>query len=915
VAGIIGGTKKNATTPTKFTQMDVRTSAQGLPIPIVWGKNVVAGNLIDAGNFVATAVKQGGGKKSSGGGGKGGVGSKGGGGVSGYTYSADLIIGLCEGPIQEIDRVFVNQQALTFPVSDGTVPDTLFLGTAEQVAWPHLTGDPYAYTAYVAGADVDFGSTPAAPAFRWEVVGLFSGTMPLYPDANPADIINDALVNFQYGVGFGPGVGVAGSFINQESWELYKLYTQAQTLLLSPALVTQEETGQFIKRIADVTNSWIFWSGGELKFVPLGDAFVTDGTVSYFPDNTTSFDLNYDHFIRESGAPVSETIISPADRPNTVKMEVRYRAAFYEAFPVEWKDQALADEFGEVHAPVAPGQDICEPDIGAIIVRLIGQRAANISRLFKFKLGWEFFWLEPGDKVTITDPHLGLSLYPVRIRTLDEDDRGYWSVVAEEFPAGLVDGTGTGNATGTQPTQAGVTTSFINQFVDPGSVNPPVILEPQTAFAGGTPKLWIGASGGLSWGGADVHVSFDNVNYDFIGPVLSPTRQGSLVFALPSHADPDNDNTLTVDLGISFGSFTGNATHADADAGRTLSYVTAPYTTVVPNTGELIAYGTSVMVGPYSFALSYLRRGRLGTAPAAHAIGDKFARIDFSGAAGALSPNLLVYDLPVAYIGVPLYFKFVSFNQFGGGKQDISLLPAYIYTPGGAGFGTSTGGVPAAPTGLVATPGIGSVTLSWAANPAADNVTGYKVYRAAGLSQPFGSATLLATLGPTLTYANTGLAASSTWTYFLKATNVIGDSTQTAGVNATVLTAALNAWYQSMSVGNKLTDLGSSPWDGNFEIFDVEMPTSVSFPVNFSTSPTPGCKVAPVSTVTLTFQTITGATPTTVGTLTITGGSTTGTFSLASPLTVPAGDRLRLYAPAAVDTTISGLFGTLVGTR
>ena len=123
------------------------------------------------------------------------------------------------------------------------------------------------------------------------------------------------------------------------------------------------------------------------------------------------------------------------------------------------------------------------------------------------------------------------------------------------------------------------------------------------------------------------------------------------------------------------------------------------------------------------------------------------------------------------------------------------------------------------------------------------------------------------------------------------------------------------AWYQSFSVGGKFGDLVLDEWDGNYEIFDVQMPAAVTFPVNFATSPAPGCENAPGSNVTLTYQTIHAGTPTTVGTLTIANGATTGSFTLASPLTVPAGDRLRLYAPAAVDTAIAGLYGTIAGTR
>jgi hypothetical protein len=121
-------------------------------------------------------------------------------------------------------------------------------------------------------------------------------------------------------------------------------------------------------------------------------------------------------------------------------------------------------------------------------------------------------------------------------------------------------------------------------------------------------------------------------------------------------------------------------------------------------------------------------------------------------------------------------------------------------------------------------------------------------------------------------------------------------------------------WFLPFSVAGKFSILSLDSWDGNYEIFDVEMPVAMAFPANFATSPTPGCEIAPGATVTLTFQTIHAGTATTVGTMVIATSSKTGAYSVTSGFTVPAGDRLRCYAPSGVDATIAGLFGTIIGT-
>lgn len=809
MSGLFGGGKKNANTITQYTQLDVQTSAQGLALPIGWGRFAIAGNMTDAGNFQAIPQKSGGGKKGSGGG-KGGGGGKGagkGGAVTSYDYKIDLILALCEGPILSIANVFVNQAQLPFPAGLSSVPDTLFVGTASQAPWPFLHQQPYAYTAYVAGHNVDLGPTPVLPNWRFEVIGHLAGTVPgsgPIDDVNPADIVNDFLTNPQYGIGFGPDVTLPGSFIDGPSWTQYKIYCQAQGLLLSPVLDTQEQISQIIQRWADLTNTWMFWSGGTLKFVPLGDARVTDGLITYVPNNTPIADLTYDDFVFEKGQqPVTVTIVDLADRPNTLKLEIRYRDGFYNAYPIEWKDQSLVDKYGQVNAPVAPAHDICVPAIGAIAAQLIGQRAAYIARTYGFKLPWKWFWLEPGDIVTITEPHLGAVLWPVRIRQMEEDQRGFWTVTAEEFPAGF--GQGAGNATGTQPPQPGFTGTIINQFVDPGNVNPPAILEPQSTFTGGVAQLWLAVSGGPDWGGANVFISFDNANYTPIGPILNPARQGVLTAPLPLHADPDTVDTLSVNLTISQGTFSGNATTADADADRSLSYITAPFGTVVPCDGELLSYGSTNLTSQFHYDLTYLRRGQIGTAPAAHAAGSYYTRIDFNNQAAQLSPTLLVYDIPAQYIGATVYVKFVSFNRFGGGMQDISTVTAYQYTPCGHGFGTGPSGCPVAPTGLTATGENGAIALQWTTNTAADNVRSYNIYRASGLGASFGSAVLIGNVGNGLTFIDTPLATGSQWTYFITALNQVCESPPSAGASATALASSLGLKCRTVTSGASTT--------------------------------------------------------------------------------------------------------------
>jgi hypothetical protein len=299
--------------------------------------------------------------------------------------------------------------------------------------WPYLTTNypsealAYAYTAILYNSNYGLGSSAALPNHSFEV----SGPLGALGDACPADVIEDFLTNPQY------SIGLAGASLDAASLAFYKTWCEAQNIFFSPVLDAQEQISRILDRWASLTNSWIFWSGASFKFVPLGDSTVSNGGHTYTPDLTIRYDLTYDDFIAGDAGPIQVTRADPADCPNHVKIEIRDRGNQYNSCPVEWQDQALVDQFGQIDAQVAEAHEICDLSIALTIAQLIGQRAAYVRNIYAFKLGYEFSLLEPGDLVSLTDPHLGLSNFPVRIRTIDEDESGNLAILAEEFPGAI----------------------------------------------------------------------------------------------------------------------------------------------------------------------------------------------------------------------------------------------------------------------------------------------------------------------------------------------------------------------------------------------------------------------------------------------------------------------------------------------
>lgn len=93
--------------------------------------------------------------------------------------------------------------------------------------------------------------------------------------------------------------------------------------------------------------------------------------------------------------------------------------------------------------------------------------------------------------------------------------------------------------------------------------------------------------------------------------------------------------------------------------------------------GEYIAYETATLTGTYQYDLHMLVRGALGSAIGAHAEGSAFARLDDGVLGLAFAPE---------DVGRTLYVKFVSYNIYGAGQQNLADVQPYAYTITGSAY-------------------------------------------------------------------------------------------------------------------------------------------------------------------------------------------------------------------------------------
>lgn len=116
-----------------------------------------------------------------------------------------------------------------------------------------------------------------------------------------------------------------------------------------------------------------------------------------------------------------------------------------------------------------------------------------------------------------------------------------------------------------------------------------------------------------------------------------------------------------------------------------------------------------------------------------------------------------------------------------------------------------------------------SITLSWAANPATDNIIDYEVWGANGTSVAFGSCTKLAAVNA-LTWTDTGLPANQPRTYYIRPVNAVGPGSPEGPLNIT-----------SGSLSSDYLQSATTPWKAA-----VRAKTAAALPSNTYSNGTSG---------------------------------------------------------------------------
>lgn len=639
MGGVFGSTTIS-TSDKRINSMRIQQSAYGLTQPLVYGKNRVAANMFWYGDFKSTAHTTT--TKSGGKGGKTKTKN------TTYTYSASLMLGLCENKIKDIGIIWRDKEQIVTKTEGGVqlkpidqISFELFDGDHNSV-WGYLASKHpdeavhYPFLGYVACANYDLGGSAALSNHNFEVISdiTFSDTI---HDANPADVIEDFITNPRYG---------AAPSLNMADLSEFRTYCAATNLLISPALTEQREAFEIINEIVEAVNCAVVPSPDGLKIRSFGDSAVTGNGVTFTPNLEPVYHLTDDDFLGED-QPVRVRRSRDTDAYNHCQIEYVNRFNQYNTETVEAKDQANIEMFGLRTQDPVKFDFFCEPKIARHAVQLLLQRRLYVRNEYEFELGWKYCRLEPMDIVTITDESLGLNQFPVRITRVEEDEEGVLSITAEELAVG---------SRSAVEYDLQSSNGYQGGNEEPGNVNAPVIFEPPLDLTSGKNQIWVATSGGINWGGCNVWASIDNTTYEMIGTIYGSARYGTLVSAIDA-----DDTSMQVQLNTSSQIFSGTLEDAEVDA------------TLCKVGDEYINYINATLDGSGRYTLSGMLRGRFDDA-SSHNAGESFVRIDRA---------IFEYDFNSNMIGKQIYLKLTSFNGLEQKEETLDEVTAYSYTING----------------------------------------------------------------------------------------------------------------------------------------------------------------------------------------------------------------------------------------
>lgn len=720
LVGLFGSRPKTHATAASGVQL--QSSAQGLPIPLVFGTTSVAPNMIWYGDFVATQQKSSGG----GGGGKGGSsGGKGGGGSTSFTYTASFEFGLCAGPIQGIGNVYVNKQ-VTSLASQGY---SLFTGAAGQSPWGYLTSNHpgqdlnYHYLAHIDASAYNMGTSPQVPNTNVEVQGIYSNsvTQEVYGESYIVGVATPSggsgnPITVRYAAQWTSDVSVtdtAGKTYTKVGSNPASLqYTAAAGVYTFNA--AQNNVQVFISYNAsigaDADPSLIFnylltdplqgvgFPAANLGSLATWQAYcIANGLLlspGYTQQNTAASMIteilkatNSD--IVSSGGivtvvPYGDQTVSANGYTYTAPSSPLYSVADDDFIRVKNQDPVqitrinpadaynsinltCLDRANQYNSTILNAKNQAAIDTYGLRETTMDMRIYANLNAARLALQLQLHRQEIRNHYTFTLDHRYLLLDPMDIISITDSGasiNSQWvrilSVTEDDMGNFQITAEEylTGNSNAPIYNLQKGIGYSVNYNIASGNANAPVLFEPPVQIA---------QTGGIE---VDMAISGGSnwggadiwISADGNTYKLAGRINGAARQGTLNGALASGSDPDTVNtLHVDLTQSSGvlvSGTQTDADSNHTLCFVD----------GEYISYETATLTATSKYDLTYLRRGQFGSTISSHANGAAFVRMD---------GGIFAYAYDKSQIGKTIYIKILSFNLWGGGEQTLSSVSAY----------------------------------------------------------------------------------------------------------------------------------------------------------------------------------------------------------------------------------------------
>jgi len=507
-----------------------------------------------------------------------------------------------------------------------------------------------------------------------------------------------------------------GDFIDKPSFDLTRQQCRAFGLYGSLSMNSQSAASDWLKNLFLAANAAPVYLGNKLFSIPYSEV-STAGNGATYTSPTASGPVAeliadygqgpYADFM-EGGTPQVET----ADRielPNVLQLQIICRENNYNQLVIAQPESATLSLYGMRKADPVVMNCVQDAVIARMILGIMVRRQQYGGDVYEFTLAPRWMLLSPMDLITLTDVLASIVGVPVRITSMSEQEDFSMECTAEPFVYGMCAPTPYATSS---PTPNG-----LNTGTSAGDITELIIFEPVPELCSiqNQAQIWcVIGSNAENYGGCQVYVSTDGgASYDPAGdPVMGTATMGVLSAPWAAATSPDTTNNLSLDMTLTaqpistispqqetqrvFPCIVTGADLTIENLGTAVAEFSIP---VFSNLGtyvaspsldwnyELMAYAVADLTGMNTYELlaaggnellrSVYNAPNTGGVGIAHSAGERFA---------ILNPNnlgIFKINLPSQWVGTPVYFKFLSFNEFGSALQSLSDVPAYSYTPTG----------------------------------------------------------------------------------------------------------------------------------------------------------------------------------------------------------------------------------------